>query len=448
MPKKSGVLIGVAVVVLAVGWVVITVVDTSSDELCQHVSGQFKLNCATPPGGSEIWGPGQVVDPPKWYEVFDGRYGLPTASLFSGSCVYDNRIKPDVAFREDRRLDFRPQKLAASGTASGDLSWIFPKAQNLRMSVGPEWSKVKTVEISAGKAWSSKLDSLKLSDAVKSCNVRPSCIEEIKNKNLEIINSVMIVDDLSYRFETTDGRSVDLSGALNDKFIDITGDAASTIKEEQSNTVSYSAVVGFTTIVSDDLPLEEACSETVVYEKTGYVTTEAKLGEIGIEGFAPISEIARSRIAIDDVGVPVSASNPLRENDQVVATAQASIRETNDYGVAWSSNSQLSPALDGDLETVIKYNGKIVALKRDNTDKLFVINWDIEDDILEVRINDPNEKIIFEDSLYSKGSKSIPVSDDGYYTVIYSRVIEDELVQISSYNEDFGVFTAEIRDAN
>ena len=188
MPGRRKALVsGVAVVVLgAIGfglWVYLRPPSTPSsleDPLCKMVRERFSMRCA-PLASPGVYERGALVLAPPGGEQRQAT-ALPDDYLFSPECVFDASAVGSASFKEDpgRVVDFGKHSYKLDRNASAGVTLNLPKVAGLTFKAGPKVAEIREIVLEADSARYFNIDSQAFQTSLKSCAIRPACIERAK----------------------------------------------------------------------------------------------------------------------------------------------------------------------------------------------------------------------------------------------------------------------------
>jgi hypothetical protein len=232
------------------------------------------MECPAVLGSEEVYALGAAVTRPMpSADEPEPPIGLPLSRLLSPACrvpgtelditppARSRVVVPDITFTVDKSL-------------VGKGVFAIPALGNITISPGGNAGKLSSIKLHVREAWTSLLDENEVIQAVSSCAIKLSCIDQIRLEKYSIINNVIVGQGVEYQFLDSTNKEVSIGTALQSDVIKIEGQdtASNGLQQQSSLSSSTPLVLAISFLPPDALQQRTLCQEAVVVHASGTST--------------------------------------------------------------------------------------------------------------------------------------------------------------------------------
>jgi len=244
------------------------------DPLCDYVKAQG-LQCPALLGSPSIFRPGSITKEDTVTRQGDAeakRVTIPTSQLDSSSCLVPGTSLVPPSPEPQREFPLQTFSYELSTGLKVGAKFPIPQLQGLEIAAGPEFKKIKKIDISGGSATLLLLDENRLTSLISDCRIRPSCVQGIRDLGDRVVNAILVAGDLSYSFSDMNNAAIDLNAVIGGKMITLSGNLSNFLQTRTGLTSRTPIVIGLTLVRQEVISRAIPCKSLVVYIREGSST--------------------------------------------------------------------------------------------------------------------------------------------------------------------------------
>jgi hypothetical protein len=321
--------------------------------------------------------------------------------------------------------------------------------QGVEIDADAAASRVSRISLRFGAARTRLLDENALINRIESCEIRPQCVDRIKQNKYLIVNRVLEVEGMSFAFEDASGAHIPLGVLLDNQAIRAVN---SSFDLSQKNATSLNStskmVIALSTINPDVLTNAKTCTTPVIYSFEG--NSRAHVGGGGRPGYIAPQEFvygkfgdetkAQGRGSEDSRGNMEQTASSAFANTSIIKDGPQSVRIRNivqiqggHYGVRGPLGIGIASGHDTSANAEGNVDGRINMLVRTGASKLKISwqNFPAPNNLPVIQRTDleivgPSGSIDKISNVGGSGEKVISLPGEGFYSVVVKNVARAE----------------------
>jgi hypothetical protein len=288
-----------------------------TDPICRVVRDKLGLRCVRIYGDEALMGGGAYVKAPDRDDA-DQPVPSPNGHLLGQTCRVPGAPQQDGGIetkREDTAIESVNYSLDRSLKEGADLG--FTTAERMSFKAGPAISDARTMKLTVKKSQLVTIDENSMIMAYRSCWIRLSCVQHIRDAHYKVISKELVGHDLTYLLTDASGHALDLDAGAKKGSVQVDANGRTDVHREEDHSLITEGpvVLGVDFFPPDVFADKPYCTSQVEYSATGGAHVEVGTAggpAVPASAFAPLGRPARLESVGREALVPGCGSEPSR----------------------------------------------------------------------------------------------------------------------------------------